>query len=37
MTFWCGSESADPYLWLTDPDPALFVIDFQDLNRKIIF
>jgi hypothetical protein len=37
MTFWCGSESADPYLCLTDPDPALFVIDFQDLNRKIIF
>jgi hypothetical protein len=20
VTFWCGSGSADPYLWLTDPD-----------------
>ncbi len=21
MTFWCGSGSGDPCLWLTDPDP----------------
>jgi len=30
MTFWCGSGSwsADPYLWLMDPDPA---------SKKIIF
>jgi hypothetical protein len=21
VTFWCGSRSADPYLWQTDPDP----------------
>ncbi len=31
MTFWCrsgsGSGSADPCLWLLDPDPAIFVID----------
>ncbi len=29
---------ADPYLWLTDPDPApyptIFVIDLQDANKK---
>jgi hypothetical protein len=22
--FWCGSGSADPCLWLVDPDPAIF-------------
>ncbi len=21
VTFWCGSGSPDPYLWLIDPDP----------------
>ncbi len=26
-----GSESLDPYTWFTDPDPALFVSDFQDV------
>jgi hypothetical protein len=32
VTFWYGSGSADPYLWLTepDPDPAIFVSDLQD-------
>ncbi len=36
MTFWCGSGSGDPCLWLTDPDPAIFVIDPQDANKKKI-
>ena len=31
MTFWCGSRSSDPCLWLRDPDPepAIFDIDLQ--------
>ncbi len=43
MTFWCGSGSgsADPCLWLMDPDPypdpAIFIIDLEDANKKIIF
>ncbi len=37
MTFWCGSGSADPCLWLMDPDPAIFFIDLQDANKKLIF
>ncbi len=41
MTFWCGSGSADPCLWLMDPDadpyPSIFVIDLQDANKKLIF
>ncbi len=43
MTFWCGSlpGSADPCLRLmepdSDPDPAIFVIDLQDANKKLIF
>ncbi len=37
MTFWYGSGSADPCLWLMDPDPAIFVIDLQDADRKLIF
>jgi hypothetical protein len=38
MTFWCGSGSgsADPCLWLMDPDPAIFIIDLQDASKKII-
>jgi hypothetical protein len=36
VTFWYGSESADLYLLLTDPDPApdpvLFVSDLKDTN-----
>jgi hypothetical protein len=45
MKFWCGcgSGSADPCLWLIDPDPdsdpdsAIFVTDLQDANKKLIF
>jgi hypothetical protein len=40
MAFWCGSWSGDPCLWLIDsdanPDPAIFVIDLQDANKKLI-
>jgi hypothetical protein len=44
MTFWwgSGSGSADPYLWLmdlypeSDPDPAIFITDLQDANKKLI-
>ncbi len=46
MKFWCGSGSgsgsADSCLWLMDPDsdpdadPAIFVIDLQDANKKLI-
>jgi hypothetical protein len=42
MAFWCGSGSgsgsADPCLWLMelDPDLAIFVIDFQDANKKLL-
>jgi hypothetical protein len=45
-TFWCGSGSgfADPCLCLMDsdpdpdagPDPPIFVIDFQEANKKLI-
>jgi hypothetical protein len=28
--------SADPCLCLMDPDPAIFVIDIQDANKKLI-
>jgi hypothetical protein len=39
VTFWYGSGSADPHLWLRDtaPDPSLFVSDLQDANKKWIF
>ncbi len=45
MKVWCGSGSADPYLWLMDPDPdpalghgpACFVSDLQDINKKLSF
>ncbi len=35
----CGSGSADPYISLmdTDPDPAIFVSDFQEVNKKKFF
>ena len=35
---WCGygSGSADPCLRPMDPDPAIFVIDLQDANKKLI-
>jgi hypothetical protein len=38
MKFWYGSGSVDPCLWLmdpdSDPDPAIFVKDLQDANKK---
>jgi hypothetical protein len=38
VTIWygsgSGSESADSYLCLKDPDPALFVSDLQDAYNK---
>jgi hypothetical protein len=44
MTFWCGSGSADPCsdYWIRirmrgDPDPAIFIIDLQDVNKQLIF
>jgi hypothetical protein len=44
MTFWCGSGSVDPCLWLMypdpdsnpEPDPAIFNIDLQGTNKKLI-
>jgi len=51
MQFWCGSGSgswsADPCLWLmdpdsdpgpdADPDSFIFIIDLQDANKKRIY
>jgi hypothetical protein len=39
MTFRYGSGSSDPVRLLTDPDPdpALFVSDLQDANKKYFF
>jgi hypothetical protein len=47
MKFWYGSGSADPYLWLmdpdsdpdqyADPDPVIFVSDIKGFNKKLIF
>jgi hypothetical protein len=37
MTFWYGSRSGDPYLSLTDPDPAILVSDLQDDNKNFFF
>jgi hypothetical protein len=42
MKFWygsvCLSGSAEPYLWIVDPDadpdPSIFVSDLQDINKK---
>ncbi len=40
-TFWYGSGSADPYLWLTHPDLALdsatFVSNFSRRQQKLFF
>ncbi len=33
ITFWCWSGSADPSLWLMDPDSSIFVIDLQTKNK----
>jgi hypothetical protein len=32
-----GSGSSDPYLWLMDPDSALFFSNLQDDNKKLFF
>ncbi len=41
VTLWYGSgfgsRSSDPYFWLTDPYPALFVSDLQNANKKYFF
>ncbi len=41
VTFWCGSWSPDPYLWLMNadqtPDPTPFFIDFKDAKEKYFF
>ncbi len=43
VSFWCGSGSSDPYLWLMDPDPdpplhpTPFFSDFKDANFFHIF
>ncbi len=41
VTCWHGSGSADPCLWLMDPNPAadpdIFVIDLEDSNIKLLF
>ncbi len=35
LTIWHGYGSADRCLWLTDPDPALFVSDLQHATKNI--
>ncbi len=39
LTFWYGSGSADLCLWLKNPapDPAIFVTDLSDANKKLFF
>ncbi len=34
VTVWFGSGSADPYHWLTDPDPAFILNGWQIANKK---
>ncbi len=42
--YWCESGSrsgsrsgsADPCLWLMDPDPSIFISGLQDANKKLI-
>jgi hypothetical protein len=38
VTCWYGSGSgfADPYIWLTDPDPAIFASDLSDTEKKCV-
>jgi hypothetical protein len=35
MTFWCGSGSADPCLWVMDADPSIFIIEKVDHFSKV--
>ncbi len=37
MTFWYGSGSGDPCLWLMDPDPAIFVLTFKTPTENNFF
>jgi len=43
VTYWYESGSSEPYLWLTDPNPApapdppFIASDLQDANKKSIF
>ncbi len=40
ITFWCGSGSADPCLWLMDPpdpDTFIFIIDLKDVKKNNFF
>jgi hypothetical protein len=37
MTFDVDPDPHYPCLWLMDPDPAIFTIDFQDASKKNIF
>jgi hypothetical protein len=40
MAFWCGSGSGDvashQWIRILDPDPAVFIIDLKDANKKLI-
>ncbi len=38
MTFWYGSRyrSADPYLWLPDPDPAVSQMTKKNLSKFLL-
>jgi hypothetical protein len=31
-----GSGSADPYFWLTDPDPAIFAVTFEMATKHFL-
>jgi hypothetical protein len=39
QTFVLKSSAVDPCLWPMnpDPDPAIFVLDLQDANKKLFF
>jgi hypothetical protein len=33
VTFWYGSGSSDPYLWLTDPDHSLQIKSHKEVTK----
>ncbi len=37
VTFWRGSGSPDPYLWLMDPNPTPFFSDFKDAKKIFLY
>ncbi len=37
MTFWCGSGSVDPCLWLVDPDLLFSSLTFKIANKNNFF